>query len=186
MNPEQQPEPLRPPTSDLASGITDRGTQPAEPLLELMQSWRAGLGVVRRRKFLWLVLCLFTPGWLLAIYNWAALPLARPWQLALVAATGLILIALPAAALWLVFRAIDVKLLLTAQGYTSAMCWALLGVWLPHQMIWWVIPLESATLEGALAALRFVTADVIFSGSTLWLGAVLNRTQALRVSRKLR
>ena len=185
MRPEQHPASLRPPNADLPNGPAEGGTQPAEPLLELMQSWRAALGVLPRRKFLWLVLCIFTPGWLIALYNWAALPLARPWQLALVAATGLILIALPSAALWLVFRAIDVKLLLTAKGYTSAICWALLGVWLPYQMIWWVIPLESATLEGALAALRFVVADLIFSGSSLWIGAVLNRTQALRVSREL-
>jgi hypothetical protein len=93
--------------------------------------------------------------------------------LAVVALTGLILIALPVAALWLVFRCINWPTLLTAAGYTTVVLWALLGVWLPWRIVWWVIPFESATLEGALAALRFLTADALFSAALLWLGSVL-------------
>jgi hypothetical protein len=133
------------------------------------------LGGIRQRKLLWLALMVFTPGWLIAVYNWAALPLARPWQLAGVAATGLVLIALPAAALWLIFRGISWAALITAQGYTTVVLWALLGVWLPWQIVWWVIPFESATLEGVLAAIRFIAADALFGASLLWLGRVLAR-----------
>jgi hypothetical protein len=136
------------------------------------------LGGVWKRKLLWLALMVFTPGWLISIYNWAALPLARPWQLALVALSGLILIALPAAAMWLIFRGIMWPALLTPSGYTTVVLWALLGVWLPWQMIWWVIPFESAALEGALAALRFLTADALFSAALLWFGSVLARPRA--------
>jgi hypothetical protein len=155
-----------------------RQHEPAARLGALFQDWRTGLGGVWRRKLLWLALIVFTPGWLISVYNWAALPLARPWQLALVAATGLVLIALPAAALWLIFRGIAWAALLTAPGYTTVMLWALLGVWLPWQIVWWVIPFESATLEGVLAAIRFVAADALFGASLLWLGSVLARPQA--------
>jgi hypothetical protein len=98
--------------------------------------------------------------------------------LAVVALSGLILIALPAAALWLIFRGIKWPALLTAPGYTTVMLWVLLGVWLPWQMIWWVIRFESTALEGALAALRFLTADALFSAALLWFGTVLARPGA--------
>lgn len=158
--------------------------EPSARLHELLRIWRAGLGGVWRRKLLWLAYIVFTPGWLICIYNWAALPLARPWQLTLVALTGLILIALPAAALWLIFRNIAWSAVLTAPGYTTVVLWALLGIWLPWQIIWWAVPFESATLEGALAAIRFLTSDVLFSAALIWLGGVLSRPEvALRGSR---
>lgn len=171
MSAEQRPEPAR---------QTDPSSQheASERLGELFQDWRSGLQGVWQRKLLWLALMVFTPGWLISVYNWAALPLARPWQLALVAATGLVLIALPAAALWLIFRDIDWAALLTAPGYTTVVLWALLGVWLPWQMVWWVIPFESATLEGVSAAIRFVAADALFGASLLWLGRMLARPVA--------
>jgi len=168
MSDGQRPEPAR--QTDLP-----RQHEPAERLGELLRLWRTGLGGIWQRKLLWLALLVFTPGWLISVYNWAALPLARPWQLAVVAATGLVLIALPAAALWLIFRGIAWGALLTAPGYTTVVLWALLGVWLPWQIVWWVIPFESATLEGMLAAIRFVAADALFIASLLWLGRVLVR-----------
>lgn len=193
MNSEEYQEPVQPrpaTESEAAAGGQGKlasssaapegaqgGTRPMDSsarLHELLRSWRAGLSTLWRRKFVWLALCLFTPGWLMAVYNWAAWPLARPGQLALVAAAGLALIALPVAALWLVFRGVAWSAVLTARGYTSVMLWALLGAWLPWQLIWWVIPFESATLEGVLAALRFLAADAIFSGSLLWLGGALS------------
>ena len=176
MSAEQRPDAARQTDVSPAEG-SDRH-EPTERLLELFRVWRSGLSGVWRRKLLWLALIVFTPGWLIAIYNWAALPLARPWQLALVAATGLVLLALPAAALWLIFRGIKWSALLTPPGYTTVVLWALLGVWLPWQIVWWVIPFESATLEGALAALRFLTADALFSASLLWLGSVLASPEA--------
>jgi hypothetical protein len=168
MSADERPEPVR-------QADSPRQHEPAERLGELLRLWRAGLGGIRQRKLLWLALMVFTPGWLIAVYNWAALPLARPWQLAVVAATGLVLIALPAAALWLIFRGISWAALITAQGYTTVVLWALLGVWLPWQIVWWVIPFESATLEGVLAAIRFIAADALFGASLLWLGRVLAR-----------
>jgi hypothetical protein len=171
MSTEEGPEPVQH-TGASRSGGSNQHEPPAQ-LHQLFRVWRAGLGGVWRRKLLCLALILFTPGWLISVYNWAALPLARPWQLAIVAVTGLILIALPAAALWLIFRGIAWSALLTAPGYTTVVLWALLGVWVPWQIVWWVIPFESATLEGALAAIRFVAADALFSASLLWLGSVL-------------
>jgi hypothetical protein len=168
MSAGQRPEPVR--QTDLP-----RRHEPAERLGELLRLWRTGLGGIWERKLLWLALIVFTPAWLISVYNWAALPLARPWQLAVVAATGLVLIALPAAALWLIFRGIAWGALLTAPGYTTVVLWALLGLWLPWQIIWWVISFESATLEGVLAAIRFVAADALFTASLLWLGRVLAR-----------
>jgi hypothetical protein len=168
MSADERPEPVQ-------RTAPPKQHEPSERLRDLIRDWRSGLGGIWQRKLLWLALIVFTPGWLIAVYNWAALPLARPWQLAVVAATGLVLIALPAAALWLVFRGIAWPALLTAQGYTTVVLWALLGVWLPWQIVWWVIPFESATLEGVLAAIRFVAADALFGASLLWLGRVLAR-----------
>lgn len=146
---------------------------PSAHLRELLVLWRAGLRGVWRRKFLWLALSVFTPGWLLALNSWSTWPLERPLQLALAALGALMLLALPAAALWLVFRGLRSRTVVTAQGYTSLVLWALMGGWLPHRLVWWGIPFESATLEGVAAAIRLVLADAIFSGSMLWLGGVL-------------
>lgn len=162
------------PRAGAAAAETNRH-EPAERLRALFRVWRSGLGGIWRRKLLWLALTVFTPGWLISVYGWAALPLARPWQLAVVAATGLVLIALPAAALWLAFRGLDWRSLATAPGYTTVVLWALLGLWLPWQLVWWVIPFESSRLEGVLAAIRFVAADALFSAGLLWLGRVLAR-----------
>jgi hypothetical protein len=176
MSDEERPDPVQQTGATTSSGSNGRG--PSERLHELFRDWRSGLGGVWRRKLLWLALTLFTPGWLISIYNWAALPLARPWQLAVVALTGLILIALPSAALWLIFRRASLTALFTAPGYTSLMLWALLGVWLPWRIVWWVIPFKFAMIEGASAALRFIAADALFSASLLWLGRVLARPEA--------
>ncbi len=158
------------------SNPTESGRhEPAERLRYLLSDWRAGLGGVWRRKLVWLALLLFTPGWLISLYNWAALPLGKPWQLGVVALTGLVLLALPAAALWLVFHGIDWRALVTAPGYTSVVLWALLGAWLPLHLVWWVVPFESAVLEGLSAALRFVAADALFGAGLLWLASVLGR-----------
>jgi hypothetical protein len=162
------------PLSGTAAPLASRH-EPAERLRALFRVWRSGLGGIWRRKLLWLALTVFTPGWLISVYGWAALPLARPWQLAVVAAAGLVLIALPAAALWLVFRGLDWRSLATAPGYTTVVLWALLGLWLPWQLVWWVTPFESSNLEGVLAAIRFVAADALFSAGLLWLGRVLAR-----------
>jgi hypothetical protein len=163
------------PLSGAAALLANRH-EPAERLRALFRAWRFGLGGVWHRKLLWLTLTVFTPGWLISVYSWAALPLARPWQLAVVAAAGLMLIALPAAALWLVFRGLDWRALITAPGYTTVVLWALLGLWLPWQLVWWVIPFESARAEGVLAAIRFVAADALFTAGLLWLGRVLARS----------
>lgn len=179
MSAEQRPDPVG--ETGVSGSIHPDSPSQREPsarLGELFHAWRVGLVGVWRRKLLWLALIVFTPGWLISIYNWAALPLARPWQLAVVALLGLILIALPAAALWLIFWGASWTALLTAPGYTTLVLWALLGLWLPWQMVWWVVPFESATLEGALAAMRFFAADVLFSAASLWLGCVLARPGA--------
>jgi hypothetical protein len=173
MSVEEPREPMQQ-TGAMPAGWPDVH-EPSVRLHELLRMWRGGLRGLWRRKLLWLALAVFTPGWLISVYNWAALPLARPWQLAVVAATGLLLAALPAAALWLIFRSIVWSALLTAPGYTTVVIWALVGLWLPWQIVWWVTPFESATLEGALAALRFVIADLLFSAVLIWLGSVLSR-----------
>lgn len=152
--------------------------EPSARLSELLEIWRNALLGVWQRKLLWLALIFFAPCWLTAIYHWAAMPLARPWQLILVAATALILIAVPAAALWFNFRHIAWAVVLTAPGYTTVVLGALCGLWLPWQIIWWVIPFGSAALEGSLAAARLALADILFSAVLVWLGVVLSRADA--------
>ena len=157
-----------------SSSAADRLPESVLRLIDLLRDWREGVKAVPRRKLLWLALSVFLPGWLLALSNWASWPLDRPWQLALAVGGGLVLLILPGAALWLVFRGIASRAVLSAEGYTSVVLWALLGVWLPHRLTWWQIRFESATLEGAVTVFRFVAADAILSGSLLWLGGVLS------------
>ena len=149
-------------------------TQPLRsPLLTLLIRWRAACGVVWSRRLLWLILIVALPVWLFLDYHWAAIPLARPWQVAVVVVSGFVLLAMAGYSLRVVFRAVDwLAALRTVAGWTTLALWALAGVWLPWRLLWLVFPLESIAAEATLAAIRFALADALATGALLWLAAV--------------
>jgi hypothetical protein len=143
------------------------------PLKNLLSRWRAACCVVWRRKLLWLILAVALPVWLFLDYHWAGIPLAKSWQVIVVALGGLVLLASAGCAFRVVFRPVVWSVALrTAAGWTTLVLWALAGVWLPYRLLWLVFPLESITAEATLAALRFALADALATGALLWLAAV--------------
>ncbi len=144
------------------------------PLMTLFARWRAACCVVWSRKQLWLILTVALPAWLLLDYQWAGIPLAKAWQVAAVAMSGLVLLAMAGYSLRVVFRWVDwVAAVRSIGGWTTLALWALAGVWLPWRLLWLVIPRESIAAEATLAAIRFALADALATGALLWLAAVL-------------
>jgi len=146
----------------------------SSPSATLLARWRDACREVWRRKWLWLLLTLVLPAWLLLVYQWAGIPLAKTWQVLLVALSGLLLLAAAGYALRVVFRLVGWPAALrSVSGWATLVVWALLGVLLPYRLLWLVVPLGSIASEAVSAAVRFALADVLAMGALLWLAAAL-------------
>ena len=155
------------------SETTSRSSN-GSPFATLLTRWRDACREVWRRKWLWLFLTAALPIWLLLDYQWAGIPLAKTWQVLVVAISGLLLLAAAGYALRVVFRAVRWPAALHSfSGWATLLVWAVPGVWLPYRLLWFVVPLGSIASEAVSAAVRFALADVLAMGSLLWLAAAL-------------
>jgi hypothetical protein len=151
-------------------------------LRETLTLWRTAAIAPFHRKLLWTALFFALPLWLWLVYEWPLIPLARVWQLAAVAVSGLLLLALFGLALFSAFRMSDLRMLARPVNWIAVVVWAGLGLWLPYRIVWWVTPLGSVRAETISLVVRFAVADKLACYALLWLAAVLAKPAVTRTA----
>jgi len=85
---------------------------------------------------------------------------------------------------WLAQAAAGPAAVRATQLWKSPRYWALVGGWmvlgigLPALLIWWVPPVSSLAAQTVSAAVRFLVAGVVFTGSVAWLSVWLRQAYA--------
>lgn len=106
-------------------------------------------------------------------YLWLGLPVATTLNLAEHVLLLLVMAGLVWLAIALANRAFGKvrfgKALKTPAFWLYALVALAVGVVLPYQLIWWIPEVGSMTAQAVSAAVRFLLAGVLFTGSFLWL-----------------
>ena len=139
----------------------------------LLATWSGGVRAVWQQRLAWLMITAALPVWLVLVYLWTGIPLARAWQVALVALCGLALMAPVSYVLYRIFHGVDWSAATRdAVAWLALLPWAALGVWLPYKLLWWAFPLGSIAIEGIAAGVRLAIAGLLFTGGLFWLSAI--------------
>jgi hypothetical protein len=129
----------------------------------------ASLQLTARRPLMLLLVLAALLTWIAAFFLWLGIPVATAWQVALQALSAAALVAFPVLLVVRLFRALGGAGLRFSLLLALALCIAaVVGLYAPYKLIWWIPQVKSMTAQTVSMVVRFLVAGLLASFSLVW------------------